>query len=220
MFKNNSLFCPEITVQLSVCIILDLTRTWFSTLLFVLYVGYQPNGKPNRVQSPVDQLFPLSEELVQNVEVTLRRIVQKAIEHSLFKFPSLKQAVEVKVVSKIFDKKRNKTIKFIRQFLEMQKKSIDLVYAPVPTPREISLWEDYRMNDGKSHPCMTSKTMSHMKDLADKLYPEPLVKEIVGQPKVFAPASFANSKVSIQQGRLLHPGIFPGGLPYEVLEAV
>ncbi|KAJ7393249.1 hypothetical protein OS493_006218 [Desmophyllum pertusum] len=146
-------------------------------LLYEKYTGYQPNGKAVRVQSPVDKLLPLSESLVYNVEVTLREIVQKSIEHSLSKFPSLKQAVEAKVVSKIFDTKRDQTIQFIRQFLAMQKKSIDLVYAPVPTPREISLWEDF-MEDGKFHPCMTSKTMSHMKDLAKKLYPEPLLKEI------------------------------------------
>ena len=164
----------------------------FSILLFVLCVGYQPNGKAVRVQSPVDKLLPLSESLVYNVEVTLREIVQKSIEHSLSKFPSLKQAVEAKVVSKIFDTKRDQTIQFIRQFLAMQKKSIDLVYAPVPTPREISLWEDF-MEDGKFHPCMTSKTMSHMKDLAKKLYPEPLLKEI---ETVTAHKTYVNYKVS------------------------
>ena len=114
----------------------------------------------------------------------MRDIVQKAIEQALSKFPTLKQAVEAKVVSKIFDKKREQTTEFIRQFLEMQKKSTDIVFAPIPTPREISVWEGFPLVDrSKPHPCMTSKTTSHMKYLAKNLYPSTpfsLLQEIDG----------------------------------------
>ena len=71
------------------------------------------------VQSPVDQLIPISTRLVNNVEKTLGTIVQDAINKSLSSFPTLKQVVEAKVVSKIFDTKREQTIQFIQQFLEM-----------------------------------------------------------------------------------------------------
>ncbi|KAJ7393238.1 hypothetical protein OS493_006207 [Desmophyllum pertusum] len=120
-------------------------------LLYEDYTGYQRNGKAVievRVQSPVDQLFPLSQSLVENVEVTLRKIVQKSIEHSLSKFPSLKQAVEAKVVSTIFDTKRDQTIQFIRQFLAMQKKRIDVAKR---TPKAITylsgheIWKGVRL---------------------------------------------------------------------------
>jgi hypothetical protein len=151
------------------------------------------------IMSPVDQLLPISEDLVQNVEKTLRNIVQMTIEHNLFKFPTLKQAIEAKVVNKIFDTKRDQTVQFIRQFLEMQKKSIDVVFAPVPTPHEMSLWESYPMKEGKFHPSMTSKMMNHMKDLGKKLYPAQLVNEIEAHTKVHSP--FANYKVRMQHGR-------------------
>ena len=131
-----------------------------------------------QVQSPVDQLIPISEALVNNVEQTLRAIVQDAIEKSLSNFPTLKQAVEAKVVSKIFDRKREQTIQFIQQFLAMQKKSTDLVFAAVPFPAELSAWETTPAHNGKTHPCMTSGTMSHLKDLAKKLYPSALMEEI------------------------------------------
>ena len=75
--------------------------------------GSNANGKPVTRKGPVDQLLPLSENLVGNVETTLRDIVQRAIEKTLSKFPTLKQAVEAKVVSKIFDKKREQTTEFI-----------------------------------------------------------------------------------------------------------
>ncbi|XP_073248801.1 uncharacterized protein [Porites lutea] len=131
-----------------------------------------------QVQSPVDQLIPISEALVNNVEQTLRAIVQDAIEKSLSNFPTLKQAVEAKVVSKIFDRKREQTIQFIQQFLAMQKKSTDLVFAAVPFPAELSAWETTPAHNNKTHPCMTSGTMSHLKDLAKKLYPSALMEEI------------------------------------------
>lgn len=150
-------------------------------LLYEKYTGFNANGKPVLFLSPVDQLLPLSEKLVGNVETTLRDIVQKAIEQALSKFPTLKQAVEAKVVSLIFDKKRDQTTEFIRQFLEMQKKSTDIVFAPIPTPREINVWEGFPLADHrKPHPCMTSKTTSHMKYLARNLYPEKLLQEIEG----------------------------------------
>ena len=122
------------------------------------------------------------------------------IERSLSKFPTLKQAVEAKVVNKIFDTKRDQTILFIRQFLEMQKKSIDLVFAPVPTPDEIDRWESLTLTTregSKTHPCMMSKTMNHMKDLAEKLYPRQLVQEIEGHGNSSAHTAFVNYKVSI-----------------------
>ncbi|PFX11630.1 hypothetical protein AWC38_SpisGene24558 [Stylophora pistillata] len=150
-------------------------------LLYEKYTGFNANGKPVTLSSPVDQLLPLSEKLVRNVETTLRDIVQKAIEQTFSKFPTLKQAVEAKVVSLIFDKKRDQTTEFIRQFLEMQKKSTDIVFAPIPTSQEISNWEAFPLKDPrKPHPCMTSNTLSHMKYLAENLYPEKLLKEIEG----------------------------------------
>ena len=138
------------------------------------------------VQSPVDQLIPISTRLVNNVENTLRRIVQDAINKSLSSFPTLKQAVEAKVVSKIFDTKREQTIQFIQQFLEMQKKSIDDVFAPVPFPDELNSWEttlayNSRTRDSVPHPCNMSRTTSHLKHLAKKLYPKELMEEIEGQ---------------------------------------
>ena len=147
---------------------------------------------PEQVQSPVDQLIPISEALVNNVEQTLRAIVQDAIEKSLSNFPTLKQAVEAKVVSKIFDRKREQTIQFIQQFLAMQKKSTDLVFVAVPFPAELSAWETTPANNGKTHPCMTSGTMSHLKDLAKKLYPGALMEEIECR------SSRGNYKVSSQ----------------------
>ena len=138
------------------------------------------------VQSPVDQLIPISTRLVNNVENTLRRIVQDAINKSLSSFPTLKQAVEAKVVSKIFDTKREQTIQFIQQFLKMQKKSIDDVFAPVPFPDELHSWEttpahNIKTRDPFLHPCNKSPTTSHLKDLAKKLYPKELMEEIEGQ---------------------------------------
>ncbi|XP_078374496.1 uncharacterized protein LOC144658045 [Oculina patagonica] len=163
-------------------------------LLYEKYIGYSPEGRQVPFQSPVDQLLPISENLVKTVETTLRKIVQRAITCSLDKFPTLKQAVEAKVVNKIFDTKRDQTTQFIKQFLEMQKKSIDQVFAPVPTPGEIHLWESYPMKEGKFHPCMSSKTMNHMKDLAKKLYPDQMVKEIEGRGNVHGQTAFLNYK--------------------------
>ena len=120
---------------------------------------------------------------MKNVERTLQRIVQDAIEQSLSKFPSLKQAVEAKVVSKIFDTKREQTIQFIRQFLDMQKKSIDVVFAPIPFPDELRSWEATPMSHNKIHPCMVSRTMSQLKLLVEKLYPEQLIEEIESRHK-------------------------------------
>ena len=126
-------------------------------------------------------MLPLSEKLVSNVDSTLRDVVQKAIEETFSKFPTLKQAVEAKVVRKIFDEKREQTMEFIRQFLEMQKKSTDIVFAPIPTPTEINTWEAVPFKDpSKLHPCMMSKTTSHLKYLAKNLYPEKLLNEIEG----------------------------------------
>ena len=132
-------------------------------------------------------MLPLSEKLVSNVEATLRDVVQKAIEETLSKFPTLKEGVEVKVVSKIFEKKRKQTMKCIRQFLEMQKKSTDIVFAPIPTPTEINTWEGVPLKDpSKLHPCMMSKTTSHMKYLAKNLYPDKLLNEIEGSsPSIY-----------------------------------
>ena len=138
------------------------------------------------IQSPVDQLIPISTSLVNNVEKTLRTIVQDAINKSLSSFPTLKQAVEAKVVSKIFDTKREQTIQFIQQFLEMQKQSTDDVFAPVPFPDELNLWEttpayNIKTRDPVPHPCNMSRTTSHLKYLAKKLYTTELMKEIEGR---------------------------------------
>ena len=130
----------------------------------------------------MDQLLSISVTLVNNVEKTLRGIVQDAINESLSKFPTLKQAVEAKVVNKIFDTKRDQTIEFIKQFLAMQKMCTDDVLAPVPLPDDLSMWEDTRaINRNRQevrHPSMTSKTISHMKDLSMKLYPDDVTKYI------------------------------------------
>ena len=138
------------------------------------------------IQSPVDQIIPISTHLVNNVEKTLRTIVQDAINKSLSSFPTLKQAVEAKVVSKIFDTKREQTIQFIQQFLEMQKKSIDDVFAAIPFPDELNSWEttpayNSRTRDTVTHPCNMSRTTSHLKHLAKKLYPPELMEEIEGR---------------------------------------
>ena len=168
-------------------------------VFFNVFTGYHPEGRKPTL-SPIDQLLPISERLVDDVCKTLRNIVKKTIERSLFKFPSLKKAVETKVVNTIFDQKRDQTMKFIQQFLEMQKKSIDVVFAPVPTPDEIDQWtsQTLTMSNGpsKTHPCMTSKTMNHMKDLAEKLYPRQLVNEIEGHGNSSAHTAFVNCKVS------------------------
>ena len=181
----------------------DNVPLYFSALQLYLgnvFTGYHPEGS-KQILSPVDQLLPISMDLVDRVEKTLLSIVQKTIERSLFKFPSLKKAVETKVVSTIFEKKKDETMKFIRQFLEMQKKSIDVVFAPVPTPDEIDQWtsQTLKMKDGssKTHPCMVSKTMNHMKDLAEKLYPRLLVNEIEGHGNNSAHTANVNYKVSI-----------------------
>ncbi|XP_068700226.1 uncharacterized protein [Montipora foliosa] len=160
-------------------------------LLYEKYNGIQISQKGSRtvvpVEAPVDQLLPKAESLVNNVEKTLRRIVQNAINDCLSKFPSLKQAVEAKVVNKIFDTKRDQTIVFIRQFLEMQKMSIDVVFAEIPLPTDINTWElvmaTNENNVGRvvtkiPHPCMMSSTMKQMKHLAAKLYPDKIMKEI------------------------------------------
>lgn len=163
-------------------------------------VGYHPNGR-KLVPSPIDQLLPISEKLVENVENALRSIVQKTIDGSLSKFPTVKKAVEMKVVNTIFDTKREQTIKFIRQFLEMQKKSTDEVFAPVPTPNEIDQWKSLTLTTregSKIHPCLTSKTMNKMKDLAEKLFPQQLVNEIEGHGNSSThTTAFVNYKVSI-----------------------
>ena len=154
---------------------------FFRTVALFLFL---PEGHitTEPVEAPVDQLFPISERLVNDVERTLGRIVQDAINESLSKFPSLKQAVEVKVVNKIFEKKREQTIGFIRQFLDMQKMSNDVVFAPVPLPSEINTWEVVTVtNTGRDrtyHPCMVSPTMKQMKHLAKKLYPDNIIQEI------------------------------------------
>lgn len=161
-------------------------------VLSIFWVGYDIQGRPVQIESPVDQLLPIAKNLVRQVQDTLREIVQKTIERSLSKFPNLKQAVEAKVVHKIFETKRDQTILFIQQFLEMQKQSIDVKFAPVPTPQEMNVWESYPMKDNKSHPSMTSKLMSRMNDLGKKLYPDQLVSEI-NKPR--SKTSLANFKV-------------------------
>ena len=171
-------------------------------VFFNVFAGYhQKDRKPVSMASPIDQLFPISKKLVENVQETLRNIVQKTIQRCLSKFPTLKTAVEAKVVNKIFETKRDQTIQFIRQFLEMQKKSIDVVFAPIPTPDEIDQWKSQKLTtrEGLSttHPCMTSKTMNHMEHLAEKLYPRHLVTEIEGHGSSSAHTAFVNHKVSI-----------------------
>jgi len=141
----------------------------------------------------VDQLLPISVALVNNVEETLREIVQDAINKGLSKFPTLMQVVKAKVVNKIFNTKRAQTIEFIKQFLEMQKISTDVVLAPVPLPDDLRIWETtyvtVRNREEVRHPSMTSKTMSHMKHLSLKMYPNDITRDIE------SPGPSSNDKV-------------------------
>ena len=130
------------------------------------------------VKSPVDQLIPITENLVKNVEKTLREIVQGAINENFSKFPTALKVVETNVVNKIFKTKRKQTTAFIQQFIEMQKKSIDRVFAPVPFPDELKTWDSTFLQNRKPHPCMESPMMFHLKSLAVKLYPEGVIKDI------------------------------------------
>ncbi|XP_073240215.1 interferon-induced GTP-binding protein Mx1-like [Porites lutea] len=130
------------------------------------------------VKSPVDQLIPITENLVKNVEKTLREIVQGAINENFSKFPTALKVVETNVVNKIFKTKRKQTTEFIQHFIEMQKKSIDRVFAPVPFPDELKIWDSTLLQNRKPHPCMESPMMFHLKCLAAKLYPEGMIKAI------------------------------------------
>ncbi|CAH3038800.1 unnamed protein product [Porites lobata] len=130
------------------------------------------------VKSPVDQLIPITENLVKNVEKTLREIVQGAINENFSKFPTALKVVETNVVNKIFKTKRKQTTTFIQQFIEMQKKSIDRVFGPVPFPDELKTWDSTLLQNRKPHPCMESPMMFHLKSLAEKLYPEGMIKDI------------------------------------------
>lgn len=130
------------------------------------------------VKSPVDQLIPITENLVKNVEKTLREIVQGAINENFSKFPTALKVVETNVVNKIFKTKRKQTTAFIQQFIEMQKKSIDRVFAPVPFPDELKTWDSTLLQNRKPHPCMESPMMFQLKSLAVKLYPEGVIKDI------------------------------------------
>ena len=130
----------------------------------------------------MDQLLPISVALVNNVEETLREIVQDAINKGLSKFPTLKQVVKAKVVNKIFDTKRAQTIEFIKQFLEMQKTSTDVVLPPIPLPNELHIWDATFVNNSNRervrHPSMISKTMNHVKHLSWKMYPDDITRDI------------------------------------------
>ena len=143
----------------------------------------------------MDQLLPISVALVKNVEETLREIVQDAINKGLSKFPTLMQVVRAKVVNKIFNTKRAQTIEFIKQFLEMQKISTDVVLAPVPLPDDLRIWETtyvtIRNREEVRHPSMTSKTMSHMKHLSSKMYPNDITRDIE------SPGTSSNVKVCL-----------------------
>ena len=130
----------------------------------------------------MDQLLPISEALVNKVEKTLCDIVQDATNKSLSKFPALKKAVKAKVVNKIFDTKRDQTIEFIKQYLEMQKMSTDTVLAPIPLPNELGMWDATLVNNSNrekvSNASMISKTMNQMKQLSSKLYPDDVARDI------------------------------------------
>ncbi|XP_015766390.1 PREDICTED: interferon-induced GTP-binding protein Mx1-like isoform X1 [Acropora digitifera] len=158
-------------------------------LLYEKYQGMKTvyvDGKESRsltpVDAPVDQLLPISEALVNKVEKTLCDIVQDATNKSLSKFPALKKAVKAKVVNKIFDTKRDQTIEFIKQYLEMQKMSTDTVLAPIPLPNELGMWDATLVNNSNrervSNASMISKTMNQMKQLSSKLYPDDVARDI------------------------------------------
>ena len=129
----------------------------------------------------MDQLLPMSEALVNNVQKTLCDIVRDATNKSLSEFPALKKVVKAKVVNKIFDTKRDQTIEFIKQFLEMQKMSTDVVFAPVPLPNELDIWYGTLLNNSNRDRVSyagISKTMDHMKELSPKLYPDDVARAI------------------------------------------
>ncbi|XP_067050204.1 uncharacterized protein [Acropora muricata] len=157
-------------------------------LLYEKYQGMKTvhvDGKESRplipVDAPVDQLLPMSEALVNNVQKTLCDIVRDATNKSLSEFPALKKAVKAKVVNKIFDTKRDQTIEFIKQFLEMQKMSTDVVFAPVPLPNELDIWYGTLLNNSNRDRVSyagISKTMDHMKELSPKLYPDDVARAI------------------------------------------
>ena len=130
----------------------------------------------------MDQLLPISVALVNNVEETLREIVQDAINKGLSKFPTLKQVVKAKVVNKIFATKRAQTIEFIKQFLEMQKTSTDVVLPPIPLPDELDTWDATLVTitnrERVRHPSMVSKTMNHVKHLSSKMYTDDITSDI------------------------------------------
>ena len=106
-------------------------------VIVTVNAGSAPGTSTDRLASPVDQLIPICEDLVDDVEEELKAVVQSAIEECLEFFPTLKRAVETGVVWKIFDKKKVQTIEFIHEFIAMQKKSIDTLAVNVPIPQEM-----------------------------------------------------------------------------------
>ena len=113
----------------------------------------------------MDQLLPISEALVNKVEKTLCDIVQDATNKSLSKFPALKKAVKAKVVNKIFDTKRDQTIEFIKQYLEMQKMSTDTVLAPIPLPNELGMWDATLVNNSNRERVSNASMISDRKSV-------------------------------------------------------
>ena len=140
-------------------------------------------SEPRILQSPVDELLPICQKLVKDVEAKLKEIVEGAIEACLATFPSLKLAVKTRSVLQIFETKRSETEVFIKQFVQMQKKSVDHLAVKIPLPDEITQWKSCYVSlphskPATTHPVMNSPMMSQLNHLSQRLYPEEVLEKI------------------------------------------
>lgn len=146
--------------------------------------GQSPFG-PSVLQSPVDELLPICQKLVKEVEAKLKEIVGGAIEDCLATFPDLKLAVKTRNILQIFETKRSETEMFIKQFVQMQKKSVDHLAVRIPLPDEITQWKscyvslaNTRSPIATAHPVMDSPMMSQLNHLSQRLYPKEVLEKI------------------------------------------
>ena len=135
------------------------------------------------LQSPVDKLLPICQKLVKDVEAKLKEIVGGAIEDCLATFPDLKLAVKTRNILQIFETKRSETEVFIKQFVQMQKKSVDHLAVRIPLPDEITQWKSCYVSlantrSPTAHPVMDSAMMSQLNHLSQRLYPKEVLEKI------------------------------------------
>ena len=140
-------------------------------------------SEPRILQSPVDELLPICQKLVKEVEAKLKEIVGGAIEDCLATFPDLKLAVKTRNILQIFETKRSETEMFIKQFVQMQKKSVDHLAVKIPLPDEITQWKSCYVSlphskPATTHPVMNSPMMSQLNHLSQRLYPEEVLEKI------------------------------------------